>query len=174
MTRRRRARPTPEPADFGPHERLARGEVRLEGDPARPRGRALSIVDELPVELLNSLSLLLRLFEAASFPGYAVSSLDRIGTGARKRDEPTERAEGARRHLAAIESHVGPLGWSAIVDLLLWQKSAAAWAFDCRTRGYAVDRNAAKPVLMTALAAIAIMRPPRRVESGRNALEAPG
>jgi hypothetical protein len=133
----------------------------------RPRGRALSIADELPVELLNSLSLLLRLFEAESFPGYALSTLERMGGGARSRDEPSERAEGARRHLGAIESHVGPLGWSAIVDLLLWQRSTTQWAFDCRTRGYAVDRNAAKPVLMTALAAIASMKPPRRQSPNR-------
>jgi hypothetical protein len=146
---------------------LARREVVIEGDVTRPRGRALSIADGLPAELLNSLSLLLRLFEAASFPGYALSNLERMGGGARSRDEPSERAERARRHLAAIESYVGPLAWSAIVDLLLWQKSTSQWALEARGRGYAVDRNAAKPVLMCGLAAIASMKPPRRQSPNR-------
>ncbi len=157
MAKRRRSKSPSEPLDHGPELRLARGEVVLEGDPARPRGRALSIADELPPELLNSLSLVMRLFELAAFSGYSRSDMERVGGGVCRRDEPTERAENARRHLGAIERHVGPLAWSAIVDLILWQKSAAAWAFDCQSRGFGLDRNAAKPVLMTALSTISAM-----------------
>ncbi|MGZ8408676.1 MAG: hypothetical protein ACXWVS_01915 [Hyphomicrobium sp.] len=103
-------------------------------------------------------------------PGYARSDMERAAGGGRgvcKHDEPTERAEAARRHLAAIEQHVGALAWSVIIDVLLWGRSAQQWAFDCRSRGFAVDRNAARPVLLAALSAISGMCPPKRPQAMR-------
>lgn len=143
--------------------------MQVVGDATRPRGRAVNkLTDQLPGNLHGSLCLLLRLFEAACFSGYSLPNWQGTpGGGGRGRDEPpSERAERARRQLWIIQQRLGLLSWSAVWHLIFWGQTAEQWAHQVRSQGFMIDRGAARPILLAALAAIASMRPPRRARPG--------
>lgn len=138
-------------ADFGPAERLARGEVIITGERQHRRGRAVDIVFSMDQQHREAAAWLLALWEAAEYQGWACTSLMRGGSGGTA--GPSDRAMGARRSLRWISDRVERWQWSVIFHVLLMGETQVLYSRRAR-----VQRGYVTPMLRTALLAVSCLQ----------------
>lgn len=138
-------------ADFGPAERLARGEVIITGERQHRRGRAVDIVFSMDQQHQEAAAWLLALWEAAEYQGWACTSLMRGGSGGTA--GPSDRAMGARKSLRWISERIERWQWSVIFHVLLMGEVHTLYCRRAR-----IPRAHVTPRLREALRAVAILQ----------------
>lgn len=139
-------------ADLGPPERLARGEVRVEGEGQHRRGRVLDVIATFGRDEQEAAAWLDQLFEASEWPGFKCSRFDR-GAGGSLPGSQTERATHARRQLFHVSGMIGPIHWDIIFHVLFFMEPQQLYAI---RRG--IRKSEVRPRLRTALFAVANYR----------------
>ncbi len=150
MKRRKRVQ-RPAPVDFGPVERLARGDVMVEGERPYRRARVVDVISRMGDVERRAAAHLLALFEVASFSGFKCAAFEpRSGRGSA---DISDAACRAREELAMIAEALDRRHWGAIWYVLFFGESQIAFAFR-----YGIRRASVGPLLAGALRAVADIR----------------
>lgn len=150
LTRKQKIKRKPEFVDFGPIERLARGDVIVIGDQRHRRGRAVTVIMGMPEAEQHAALFFLKQFECAGFHGFASSSLERRAVGS---SDMGDRVVAARNALWRIHRHLSPVHWSVCWHVLAFEESHTLYAIRAGMRARHVT-----PLLKDALSEISSLR----------------
>lgn len=138
--------------DFGPHERLARGEVIVEGGRWNKRGRVASVIHTFSIAEQEAATWLEIQFEIAQFNGFHCSTFNH-GGGCNYGSEQTERSTAARRQLWKVYEAIGPRYWNILFHVLFFMEPQIQYAIRA-----GIKKREVRPLLQAALAAVASYR----------------